>query len=236
MTDSKTQVEEQFDRIFSDSAGRAYSYELSSFGTKDKVIAKALMSAGLEGKTCLDIGPGTGRWLGFLNHHGAGELNAVDISAQSLERCAPVCAKTQKADLETETLDFPDNTFDVILSIEVLEHLSDPSNYISEIKRVAKPGAVVVLSLPNITSLISRIRLVFGLLPVAISADPTHVGFYRQKDLIRMFGEFGQTVSFLPTRISLNPFNAKSRFSFPSFGAISSLDDSLVFSFRVNKA
>lgn len=233
MSDSKNQVEVQFDNLFSQNAGQSYSFKLSAFGRKDRAIAKALLGHGVAGRSCLDIGPGTGRWLGFLKHHGAEDLYAVDISAQSLERCAEICRHIQKADLETDALNFPDNSMDVVISIEVLEHLRDPKNYISEILRVAKPGALVIISLPNITSFISRIRLLMGLLPVAISADPTHVGFYRQKDLKRLFALFGQTITFIPTSFSLNPFNAKSKMRVPSISVVSSLDDSLLFLFLV---
>ncbi len=234
MNTKKNRLESQFDEMFARNTLK-YEYDIDKMGRKDRAIAHSLLSQGVDGKVCLDIGPGTGRWLGFLQHHGADCLNAVDISSKSLERCESMCEKTQKVDLETDKLDFVDNSFDQIISIEVLEHIRTPDNFFHEIVRVAKNGAMVLISLPNISSLISRLRLLVGMLPVAISSDPTHVGFYRQKDISRMLNLYGQKPHFIPTSISLNPFNAKSRFFIPSNNALSSFDDSIVFSFIVKK-
>ena len=101
--------------------------------------------------------------------------------------------------------------------------------YLSEILRVMDNGALLIMSTPNITSLISRIRMVLGQLPVAVSSDPTHVRFYRKKDIKILFRKFNLHTNFIPTSISLNPLNPKSRFRIPSLQIISSLDDSLVF-------
>lgn len=235
MKREKSRVELQFDSMLAQKGLLSYIFDVSQMGPKDRGIAKSLLDYGLNGKRCLDIGPGTGRWLGFMQHHGASWLGAVDISAQSLERCASICGKTQKADLETESLDFEADTFDVVISIEVLEHLRSPDKFLREILRVARNGALVIMSLPNIASFISRIRLLVGLMPVAVAADPTHVAFYRQKDIVRLLARLGQRPKFIPTTMSLNPFNAKSRFSLPSTRILSGMDDSLVFSFEVTK-
>jgi SAM-dependent methyltransferase len=45
-------------------------------------------------------------------------------------------------------LPFPDNLFDTIVSIDVLEHVADPAKFISEIYRVLKPSGKVILSTP----------------------------------------------------------------------------------------
>lgn len=235
MSDKKQFVENQMDERFSGEERLDYSFDTKDMGQKDRAIVRALSDYGIADKACLDIGPGTGRWLTFLKQSGANWLAGVDISDTALERVKTLCNETQKADVEKDRFNFDDDTFEIVISIEVLEHLRDPSNYISEIIRVAKDGALVLMSLPNIASLASRVRLLVGMMPVAIAADPTHVKFYRKKDIARLFSSYGQSVQFLPTSISLNPLNAKSKFKVPSFGAISSFDDSLVFCFKVAK-
>jgi ubiquinone/menaquinone biosynthesis C-methylase UbiE len=47
------------------------------------------------------------------------------------------------------SLPFPDATFDLVLAIEVLEHLPDPISALAELSRVARPGAVALLSVPS---------------------------------------------------------------------------------------
>jgi SAM-dependent methyltransferase len=46
-------------------------------------------------------------------------------------------------------LPFPDATFDLVLAVEVLEHLPDPGAALDELARVARPGADAVLSVPS---------------------------------------------------------------------------------------
>jgi len=49
-------------------------------------------------------------------------------------------------------LPFPNHSFDRILSLETLEHAADPVAFLSELNRVSKPGATMVLSCPPATS------------------------------------------------------------------------------------
>jgi SAM-dependent methyltransferase len=46
-------------------------------------------------------------------------------------------------------LPFATSTFDVVLCTEVLEHVPDPAAVIAELVRVARPGARIVVSIPN---------------------------------------------------------------------------------------
>lgn len=228
---SKT-VEDHFNAIFSQKERSDYEYDFHKMGVKDRKIAQSLLRYGVKNKKCLDVGPGTGRWLMFLKQHGASYLGAIDIASQSLERYASFCTKTQKADLETSEFAFDSNFFDIVISFEVIEHLRDPAKYLLEIQRVTKKGGMVLMSTPNIVSLISRLRMLAGALPVAISSDRTHISFFRQKDIVRLLTPFDMKPQFIPTSISLNPFYSKSKFYIPSNKFISSLDDNLLFFVR----
>jgi 2-polyprenyl-3-methyl-5-hydroxy-6-metoxy-1,4-benzoquinol methylase len=221
--------EKHFDKVFSEKGQIEYQLDKNKMGRKDRQIIKLLESHGVKGKNCLDIGPGTGRWLNFLKQMGAARLTGIDLSDQSLKKCKPYCDEIRKINVENEPLGMDSNLFDIVISFEVLEHLFDPTLYLSEISRVMADDAILIMSIPNILSFISRVRSFFGLLPVAIASDPTHVSFYRKKEIKELLRKFNLNPIFAPTSISLNPRNPKSRFSIPSLKLISSLDDSLVF-------
>ena len=51
---------------------------------------------------------------------------------------------------------YPDNWADVILSVEVIEHLENPWHHLREAKRVLKPSGVLILTTPNILSKVDR--------------------------------------------------------------------------------
>jgi ubiquinone/menaquinone biosynthesis C-methylase UbiE len=58
--------------------------------------------------------------------------------------------KSTKADFFSEStlLPFNNNTFDTLLSTQMLEHVSDPKKVIQEMGRVLKPGGIMILSAP----------------------------------------------------------------------------------------
>lgn len=57
-----------------------------------------------------------------------------------------------------EPLPFDDAAFDAVVSIEGIEHLRRPFDFVAESARVLKPGGFMVLTTPNISSLRSRWR------------------------------------------------------------------------------
>lgn len=52
-------------------------------------------------------------------------------------------------DLETGTLPFDDNYFDIVFSKSVLEHIHNPEQYLSEIRRVLKPEGITIILVPD---------------------------------------------------------------------------------------
>jgi SAM-dependent methyltransferase len=66
-------------------------------------------------------------------------------------------------DLERERFPYPDDSFDVVLFCEVIEHLAEnPVFTLSEIHRVLRPGGRVVLSTPNAARSGNVLRIWFG--------------------------------------------------------------------------
>ena len=62
-----------------------------------------------------------------------------------------------------EVLPFPAASFDRVVCSEVLEHVIEPAAVIAEIRRVARPGARIVLTLPNEALINATKRVVVAL-------------------------------------------------------------------------
>jgi SAM-dependent methyltransferase len=59
-------------------------------------------------------------------------------------------------------LPFEENTFDIIIAIEVMEHIHDHKNFFSEAARILKKSGRLIITTPNILSLKSRLRFLLS--------------------------------------------------------------------------
>ena len=53
-------------------------------------------------------------------------------------------------------MNYPEHHFDVIVMLDVIEHLENPLEALQSVERILKPGGALYLSTPNINSGISR--------------------------------------------------------------------------------
>ena len=96
----------------------------------------------------LDVGCGIGHLLDYLNQF-SNNLVGIDTDLPSLIY-AKKTTKANYALTKAEKLPFKDNTFDKIISFNVLEHIKDEKKVLQEIKRVAKNQAEVLIWDPSL--------------------------------------------------------------------------------------
>jgi SAM-dependent methyltransferase len=130
----------------------------------------------------------------------------------------------------SEALPFSNNAFDVILSHEVLEHVSDDRRSIEEMLRTLKPGGVIILFVPNLGypyethGIYWRGRYHFGNIPLVHylpaglrSKLAPHVRAYAASDIQKLLS--GLPVEVLERQIIFGAYdNIINRF--PKFGRI----------------
>ncbi|MGC9003398.1 MAG: class I SAM-dependent methyltransferase [bacterium] len=92
----------------------------------------------------LDVGCGTGGNLSLFN----GFVVGVDVSMKALS-----LARRRKKDAllclgQAENLPFKDNSFDLVLALDLLEHLPDDMKGLSEMHRVLKKGGSLLITVP----------------------------------------------------------------------------------------
>src|SRR3954465_11188806 len=88
----------------------------------------------------------------------------------------PVTPDCLKVDAN-QRLPFDDAAFDLIWCSEVIEHLADPAFALSELRRVTKPGGLLLLTTPNSYAWLFRLIAVFGLTPQRIQRKD-HIQFF----------------------------------------------------------
>lgn len=110
------------------------------------------LAAAVPAGRALDLGAGQGALSLALKRRGFA-VTAADINIDQFRAAGVDC---DRLDLN-RSLPYPDRGFDLVLAVEVLEHLESPRAFLREVFRVLRPGGLVVLSTPNITSLPSRL-------------------------------------------------------------------------------
>lgn len=114
----------------------------------------------------------------------------VDIDRELLEHAAASLGiETRWADVD-EPLEFPDESFDVVVAGELLEHVRFPDRLVAEVVRVLRPGGSFVGSVPNSYRLKSRLRFLRGQ-PPEFADDPTHLRMFRGDDVLRLLAPLG---------------------------------------------
>lgn len=116
--------------------------------------------------TILDNGCGRGEFLEAFERQG---LKASGTDADI------VSEKIHRVDLNIERLPFDDESFDVVFSKSVIEHLEKTEMYMSEMGRVLKKGGLLILMAPDWET---QYKIFYQ--------DPTHVHPYTVKSIERL--------------------------------------------------
>jgi SAM-dependent methyltransferase len=122
------------------------------------------LSSFLDGKA-LDVGSGLGDFVSYRKN-----TIGVDINPDNVKWCVSKGLNVQVMDLDK--LPFESAFFDSIIMDNVLEHIEDPENILSEIDRVIKIGGNLVIGVPGI---------------LGFESAPDHKVFYSKEMLVKTF-------------------------------------------------
>lgn len=114
-------------------------------------IAYVFAEKFIRDKYLLDNGTGSGYGAYHLATNGAKKVAGVDISKEAIEYARHKYI-TQNLEFQTEDsteLSFADETFDVLTSFQVIEHIRDIDKFLLEARRVLKKQGVALISTPN---------------------------------------------------------------------------------------
>lgn len=130
----------------------------------------------VKDKVVLDIACGEGYGSALVMRAGAKRVVGVDISAEAVAKSQKVFADSKAEYIQADATSlgelFEPGTFDVVVSIETIEHVTDDEAYLTALKRAAKPDAVFLISCPND----------HWYYPQADQANPFHLRKYRLEE------------------------------------------------------
>jgi SAM-dependent methyltransferase len=154
------------------------------------------------GKIILDVGCADGAMMVYCGLQGA-EVYGQDINPHVVSIANGLLSRFnlrgQAVCGDASTLQFPDNHFDGVISSDFFEHITDNTKVqvLSEIRRVLKPGATLVIKTPNLSYLraalfYKRVRAIAKLqnpsklvIPHTPGTDdPQHIGLINRGRLL----------------------------------------------------
>lgn len=138
--------------------------------------------------TILDIGAGSGFVGELLMGEGITNVHAVEIDQQAREHIGRFYSATFKTLTEA-----PDNSYDAIVLLDVLEHTPSPEEFLKVALQKLKSGGKVLISVPNIAHWSVRFPLLLGFFDYQERGllDKTHLQFFTRKRLKQLISSYG---------------------------------------------
>lgn len=147
----------------------------------------------------LEVGCGAGATLQWLRDSGqAGHTTGIELAADAAAVARGRVDRLLEGPLEQHLPALADGTFDLVLCLDVLEHLVDPWDALRRLQALVRPGGAVIVSLPNVRNhrvvmpLLLRGRFEYrdaGIL------DRTHLRFFSRHGAVQLLEQAGLRLS-----------------------------------------
>ena len=141
------------DKYFSSHTYSDISFaKFSQYWWSNRFYAILARRYGQHGARLLEIGSGLGHLVAQLED--SFETYGMDLNHWAVKESKSVVDETDLQTASAEEIPFADGTFGIVIIKHIVEHLPDPEKAISEIGRVTAPGGTLILSTPNLDSLL----------------------------------------------------------------------------------
>ena len=126
---------------------------------KFKKIVKYLPD--LEGKRCLDIGSDNGVISALLRKRG-GSWASADLIPETVASIKSL-VETDVHQIDGISTPFKENEFDIVVIVDLLEHIETDKEFIAELHRILKSDGLLIVNVPNPKEgLLRKIRFAIG--------------------------------------------------------------------------
>jgi methionine biosynthesis protein MetW len=130
----------------------------------DRLTMQAIAQLVPQGARVLDLGCGDGALLAYLQEHRGCTGYGVELDDTNVLACAERGVNVLQLNLEQGLLGmFADQSFDVVLQIDTLQHLRNAEVMLRETVRVGREG---IIAFPNFAHWPNRISVLMGRMPV----------------------------------------------------------------------
>jgi 2-polyprenyl-3-methyl-5-hydroxy-6-metoxy-1,4-benzoquinol methylase len=145
-------------------------------------------------RTILDVGCGQGYFLQLLKKQINAETWGIELMPDIAEKAKNQADHVLPGNVEEVLHQIPDHYFDCITFNDVLEHLPEPAEILKKMKPKLSKNGIIIASIPSVRYFYNVVGLIIkkdweyrdsGIL------DATHLRFFTQKSMKRMFENSG---------------------------------------------
>jgi len=174
-------------------------------------IASFLRRAG-DSSSIVDLGDGQGTDLAIAPVvHPQANLIAVENWPPYVDTLSAKGIAVESLNIERDQLPFADESVDVIIANQVLEHCKEVFWIFSEVSRTLKTGGCFIVGVPNLAALHNRLLLAMGRQPSPIKTASAHVRGYTRQDVEHF------VASCFPGGYRVDAFGGSNFYPFPPF-------------------
>lgn len=138
-------------------------------------------------KTILDVGGGWGRDLAYAKDIFLdASLHAIECNPECISCLTANSIATWQLDIEKEKFPFQDESVDLVICNQVLEHVKEIFLILHEITRVIAVGGHCIVGVPNVASFHNRIGLLFGMHPTQVKSCSAHIRCFSKNDFLAL--------------------------------------------------
>ncbi len=119
--------------------------------------------------------------------------------------------KTYQINIETECLPFENESIDLVICNQILEHTKEIFWILHEISRILKINGHLIIGVPNVASLHNRIGLLIGKHPTQAKTCSAHIRCFSKNDFLLFLEEC------VGAGYSLKSFDGSQFYPFPPF-------------------
>lgn len=204
--------------------------------TYGRHIIKKMLKKSSPYNRVVDIGAGCGADLKIAKEiYPGAEFNAVECYKPNVDNLKAQGFLVHNVNIETCTIPFTDESVDVVIANQVLEHTKEIFWITHQITRILKIGGTCIMGVPNVASFHNRALLLLGRHPTQSKMCSAHVRCFSKHDVKLFFKECW------PSGYILEDFCGSQFYPFPRYisrtlaYALPSFAHSIFFMFRKEK-
>jgi len=175
---------------------KAYKYRIDSQGRNAATQILPLVG---DHKRVLEIGCSVGTQTRILSRELKCEVTAVEIDAGSAESAREYCKQLVIGDVESLDLTkaLAEQSFDVMLLADVLEHLREPGRTLTKLRSLLAPSGFLLCCVPNVCHAAIAWEVAHGRFDYQRYGllDDTHIRFFTRRSIEELLDSGGYIVS-----------------------------------------